>query len=260
MRGHGYVLVGGTSGMGLATAHVLAGEGADLVLVGRDSERARRVAARIAEDHGGNAHGLTADVSRPGETEAMVEKASGLLDDVSGLAVFTGTKGHEALDIPDDEWTAAFDDVLMGTTRAIRAVLPLFVRQGRGAIVTIAAYSIHSPQAERMPYGALKAGVAVLTKGVAKTYGRHGVRANCVCPGAIETEGMHQLRGILAEQRHLPYEEAIERVMVDEWHMNVAMGRPGQPTEVGELVAFLLSQRSAYLTGALINIDGGTDF
>ena len=65
---------------------------------------------------------------------------------------------------------------------------------------------------------------------------------------------------ILAEQRHLPYEEAIERVMVDEWHMNVAMGRPGQPTEVGELVAFLLSQRSAYLTGALINIDGGTDF
>jgi 3-oxoacyl-[acyl-carrier protein] reductase len=196
----------------------------------------------------------------PGETEAMVDKANGLLDDISGLAVFTGTKGHEALDTPDDEWTAAFDDVLMGTTRAIRAVLPLFVGQGHGAIVTIAAYSIHSPQAERMPYGALKAGVAVLTKGVAKTYGRHGVRANCVCPGAIETEGMHQLRGILAEQRHLPYEEAIERVMVDEWHMNVAMGRPGQPTEVGELVAFLLSQRSAYLTGALINIDGGTDF
>ncbi|HXY94534.1 MAG TPA: SDR family oxidoreductase, partial [Acidimicrobiia bacterium] len=58
----------------------------------------------------------------------------------------------------------------------------------------------------------------------------------------------------------LPYDEALERVMVDEWGLHVALGRPGQPHEVGELIAFLLSPRAGYLTGALVNIDGGTDF
>jgi NAD(P)-dependent dehydrogenase (short-subunit alcohol dehydrogenase family) len=71
---------------------------------------------------------------------------------------------------------------------------------------------------------------------------------------------LHALRGILADERGWPFEEAIERIMVDEWHLDVALGRPGRSIEVGELVAFLLSERAAYLTGALINIDGGTTF
>ena len=58
----------------------------------------------------------------------------------------------------------------------------------------------------------------------------------------------------------MPYEEALERVMIEDWELVIAMRRPGQPAEVGELIAFLLSQRSGYLTGALINIDGGTNF
>jgi NAD(P)-dependent dehydrogenase (short-subunit alcohol dehydrogenase family) len=65
---------------------------------------------------------------------------------------------------------------------------------------------------------------------------------------------------MLADERGWPFEEAIERVMVDEWHLDVALARPGKPAEVGELVAFLLSERAAYLTGALVNIDGGTTF
>ena len=100
----------------------------------------------------------------------------------------------------------------------------------------------------------------MFTKGVAKSYGGRGIRANCVCPGAIETDAMHAMRGILAADRGIPFDEAIERVMVEEWKMNVAMGRPGRPEEVGELVTFLLSPKAGYLTGALVNIDGGTDF
>jgi 3-oxoacyl-[acyl-carrier protein] reductase len=102
--------------------------------------------------------------------------------------------------------------------------------------------------------------VAAFTKTIARDYGNQGVRANCVCPGAIETEGLAALRRQLAQARGVPPEGLLERVMVEEWHLDVALGRPGKPEEVGELFAFLLSPRAGYLTGALINIDGGTAF
>jgi NAD(P)-dependent dehydrogenase (short-subunit alcohol dehydrogenase family) len=88
-----------------------------------------------------------------------------------------------------------------------------------------------------------------------------GARADRgLCPGAIETASLAAMRQALAQQRGLPPEGLLEQVMVDEWHMDVALGRPGTPTEVGELFAFLLSPRAGYLTGAVINIDGGTQF
>ena len=84
----------------------------------------------------------------------------------------------------------------------------------------------------------MKSGVAAFTKTIAKEFGPSGVRANCVCPGAIETEGLAAMRLQLAEQRGVPPEGVLERVMVEEWHMAVALGRPGRPEEVGELFAF----------------------
>ena len=86
------------------------------------------------------------------------------------------------------------------------------------------------------------------------------MRANCVCPGAIETDGLRRLREQTAETRGIPLEGALEQIMVSEWGLDIALGRPGQPSEVGELIGFLLSPRAGYLTGALINIDGGTNF
>ena len=126
--------------------------------------------------------------------------------------------------------------------------------------MTTAAYSIRAPKAHQFPYATLKAGVATLTKNVAKSFGHLGVRANCVCPGAAETEILASLRASVAESRRWPYDEALERVMTEEWGIEVALGRPGRPEELGDVIAFLLSERASYLTGATVNVDGGTDF
>jgi 3-oxoacyl-[acyl-carrier protein] reductase len=257
VRDRGYLLVGGTAGMGLATARVLAADGARVAIAGRDRERAEAAAQGIE----GVVVPVIGDAGR--DAERIVAEAVDALGGLDGVAVTTGTgaAAHSSLGSAGDEvWAEAFDDVLMGTIRAVRAALPHLVAGGGGTVVTTAAYSIHAYHPVRLPYVVLKTGVAAFTKTIAKEFGPQGVRANCVCPGAIETETLAAVRRGIAEARGVPPEGLLEQVMVEEWHMNVALGRPGRPEEVGELFAFLLSPRAGYLTGATINIDGGTDF
>lgn len=253
LKGKGVVVVGGTSGMGFAAAEVLVAEGAKVAIVGRNPEKTEAAASRIG------AVGIAGDVSVAGGAASVFGRASASVGAIHGVAVTTGIIGHSPIEISDDEWTAVFRDVLLGVSRTVEAALPHLIAT-QGSLVTTAAYSIRAPEIARLPYASLKSAVAVFTKGIAKTYGRQGVRVNCIAPGAIETESLQMLRKMLSEQRGLPPEGLLEQVMVEEWHLDVALQRPGQPTEVGELIAFLLSERARYLTGALINIDGGTNF
>ncbi len=264
VRGRGYLVLGGSAGMGKAAAAVLVGDGARVAIAGRGRERAEATAAELSSGAEVPVVALTANLTQAGAAEAVVAAAVDALGgSLRGVAVTTGlgTRGqHDLAGATDEDWLATFDDVLLATVRACRAAVPVLIQGGGGAIVTTAAYSIHAPKAHQFPYATLKAGVATLTKNVATSYGSAGVRANCVCPGATETDILASFRASLAESRGWPVEEALERAMTDEWGMQVALGRPGRPEELGDVIAFLLSERSSYLTGATVNVDGGTDF
>jgi NAD(P)-dependent dehydrogenase (short-subunit alcohol dehydrogenase family) len=249
--------------MGRAAAQALAADGARVAVAGRDRGRAGATAAELAGATGADVVGLAGDLTEDGVAERLVAEAVERLGGLRGLAVTTGLGldgQHDLLTGSDADWAATFDDVLLATVRACRAAVPVLVDHGGGAIVTTAAYSIRSPKPHQVPYAALKAGVASLTKNLAKAYGAQGVRANCVCPGATETEILAGMRPTVAEERGWPVGEALERVMVEDWGMHVALGRPGRPEELGDVIAFLLSERASYLTGATVNVDGGTDF
>jgi NAD(P)-dependent dehydrogenase (short-subunit alcohol dehydrogenase family) len=179
-----------------------------------------------------------------------------------GLLVTSGLtdRNGSLLEVSDADWEANFQDVLMGTVRACRAALPAMIAAGGGQIVTTAAYSTRAAKDFLFPYASLKTAVVNFTKNLCKTYGRQGIRANCVCPGAFETDRVAAAIDEAMVERNLSRDAAATFVMTERFRMPVALGRPGQAREAGELMAFLLSERAAYMTGAVINIDGGTDF
>ena len=242
--------------MGLAAARALAREGASVAVVGRDEARAKDATAQIADSGASSAHGLAYDVSRPGMAVAAVDEAAQILGRLDGIAITMGTAGMMAIDSDDEAWDTAFHDVLLATTRSVQAALPYLAVNG-GAIVTTAAYSARSPHEPRLPYASLKAAVATFTRGIARTHGKSGIRANSVAPGAVETDALHAIRGYVAENKGYPYEEALERALVEDFGFDAALGRPGQPDEIGALIAFLLSDICGFVTGQTIYADGG---
>ncbi|WP_145010665.1 SDR family NAD(P)-dependent oxidoreductase [Mycobacterium marseillense] len=256
VRGKAYVLVGGTAGMGLAGARALAADGAAVALIGRDEARAREAADSLATVGAAAAYSVTADVSQPGAAADAVAEAVELLGRLDGIAVTMGTAGMMPIESDDEAWDSAFRDVLLATTRCVQAALPHLVKT-KGAVVTTSAYSARAPHEPRLPYASLKAAVATFTRGIARTYGKDGVRANSIAPGAVETDALHAIRGYIAENKGYPYDEALERALVEDFGFDAALARPGQPDEIGALIAFLLSDRCAFVTGQTIYADGG---
>jgi 3-oxoacyl-[acyl-carrier protein] reductase len=256
MSGKNYVVVGGTAGMGLAAACAIAREGASIVVIGRDEDRAKVATARIADEGAASVRGLAYDVSSPGAAVAAVDEAVQLLGGLDGIAITMGTAGMMPIESDDDAWDTAFHDVLLATARSVQAALPHLAVNG-GAIVTTAAYSARAPHEPRLPYASLKAAVATFTRGIARTHGKSGIRANSVAPGAVETDALHAMRGYFAESKGYPYDEALERALVEDFGFDAALGRPGQPGELGALIAFLLSDVGAFVTGQTIYADGG---
>jgi 3-oxoacyl-[acyl-carrier protein] reductase len=262
VRGKPYVVLGGSRGMGFEAACVLAAEGAKLVLISRSKADIEAAARHLANEFGVEAIGLAADASVAGQTEAAIAAGVERFGVPAGLLITSGLtyRNGNLLEASDEDWEANFQDVLMGHVRACRAVVPHMITAGGGTIVNTAAYSGRIPKTFLFPYASQKAAVINLTKNLALTYGRKGIRVNCVCPGAFETVRVNaQIEAIMAE-RSMGRAEAAAWLIDNRFGMKVAMRRPGKPREAGELMAFLLSERAGYLNGAIINIDGGSDF
>ena len=262
VRNNAYIIVGGTRGMGWEAARRLAGDGARVAIVGRTEATAGERAAELQAETGAQVVGFGADASARGQVEQAVERAIDALGTIRGLLTTPGSTDRNGtlLEMSDDDWEVNFQDVLMSQVRSCRAIVPHLLEQGGGQLVTTAAYSARAAKPFLFAYAALKAALVNFTKNLCKTYGAQGIRANCVCPGAIETDVLIRRRHLAAEEYGLPLDQALEHVMIEEWKLPVAMRSIGKPGDVGDLMAFLLSERAAYMTGATVNIDGGTDF
>jgi 3-oxoacyl-[acyl-carrier protein] reductase len=253
------LVVGASAGIGAATARLLHAEGARLVLVGRRESVLSELAASLAGG-GDSVLAIPADASVPGALDEVVRQAVRKYGTVHHLAVIAAPMGARTTfqALSDSDWEFYFHSGLMIAVQACRAALPEMLKHGSSAAVLTAAYSIHAHKPQLIAYTTLKSAVAALSKNLAKTYGPQGLRVNCVAPGVIEKTAVE--RRALAERYGVPESRARYEFVRREFNMQVALERAGRHEEFADVIAYLLSERASYVTGSLLNVDGGTDF
>jgi meso-butanediol dehydrogenase/(S,S)-butanediol dehydrogenase/diacetyl reductase len=245
------LITGAGSGIGRATAIGFAQRGGAIAVADINGENANKVAAEITAA-GGRAIAIVADVTQPAAIDMMIERttsAFGRLDvlhnNAFGMPAAQASTQVSArmADVEDSVWSHMIDVGLTAVFRAMKRAIPVMRATGGGAIVNTASISGLRADYGIAAYNAAKAGVINLTRVVAIEYARQGIRANCVCPGAINTP-------LLAPALELPG-------FADKFNETIPMGRLGQPEEIANVVLFLASDLASFVTGAAFVADGG---
>ncbi len=222
------VVTAGGRGMGGAIARALAARDYRLVLMSPGGS-----AEALAEELGGI--GVNGTVTEPKDLETLVGAAMDAYGRIDAVANNTGfaPKGP-LLDIPDEDWHAGLDMILLNVVRMTRLVTPIMVAQGGGAIVNISTYAAVEPTPAYPVSATFRAGLSAFTKLYADEYAPQGIRINNILPGFIDTHGA---------------DEAVAE--------SIPARRFGTPEEIGETAAFLLSDDAGYITGQNLRVDGG---
>ena len=256
------VVTGGSKGMGLAIAETLAAEGASVAVMARNREALDAAVTSLRAAGAPDAMGISADMA---DAESIAEAFAAVSDRWGRLNCLVHTIGpgdgyFEQMD--DTQWDATFALGTMSAVRSIRASLPLLRSADWARIVTLSAHSIQRQNPRIVAYTASKAALASITKNLSKSLAKDGILVNCVCPGTIVTASFTEvLKDILTADGL----DATNPVDVMTWidknfHQPCDLGRAGLPEEVASITAYLASRRNGYVTGATVNVDGGSDF
>ena len=252
------IVTGGNSGIGEATAHLFAREGARVAIMARREEEGQRVQDAIAGE-GGEATFIACDVSDVDSVESAVAEVAKKYGAIHVL--FNNAGGGGGGKFPtesNEEWSRVISVNLTGTFYVSRAVWPHLMAAGGGTVVNMSSLAAQRGFSPRMfeefgtastSYYVAKAGVDALTRYMAGIGGEHNIRVNCVRPGQIMTPGA--TRGTINDP------DGGHHVFEKMFNMAQIIAGPGYPVDVANLVLFLVSDESRFITAEIINIDGG---
>ena len=247
-------IIGGASkGLGRASAQVLAEEGAKVTICSRTSADLEKAADEIRESTGAEVLTYAADLD---ELSSVAGLISATVEHFGGLDILVNNSGGPPLarsvDATEEQWETAVHRSLIFFGRMCRESVPHLRARGGGRIINILASTVYNPIPNLALSGATRMGVVAYSKSLADEVGRDGILVNNVCPGSILSDRMLSNVTSRAKELGISVEDALGNRAKE-----TALGRVGEPIELANLVAFLASDKSTYITGTTILVDGG---
>jgi 3-oxoacyl-[acyl-carrier protein] reductase len=247
------LVCGASSGLGKAVATALAREGAKIAICARTAEKLQKAADEIRAVTSAEVLLVAADVSKPADVKTLVSKVVAHFGKLEILVCNAGGPPFgQFLDQPEDAWQKAVELNLLSTIHLCREAVPHMQRAHWGRIINITSFAAKQPHEGLILSNTARAGVLGFAKSLANELAASGILVNTVCPGAFETERHTALTQKRAAAEGISTEEVTRKRTKE-----IPLGRFGKPEEFGDLVAFLASERAAYITGTAIQIDGG---
>jgi NAD(P)-dependent dehydrogenase (short-subunit alcohol dehydrogenase family) len=247
LTGKRALVTGGTRGIGKGITDRLRAAGATVVVAARSAPQTP------------SSDVITADIATSEGSATIAERTLAILGGVDIVVHNVGgaeVRPGGITNLTDDDWQQAFETNLLGAVRLDRALVPSMITGQSGVIIHITSVQRRQPMPGTAPYAAAKAALANYSKALSDELAPNGIRVNSVCPGFIETEAATAFVNEHAAAQQISGDAA--RAQIIESIGGIPLGRPGDPTDVGDLVAFLVSDRARYLTGTEYLIDGGS--
>jgi len=247
-------LVSGSSrGLGYATALALAKEGCKVAINGRDEAKIKGVAEKVHKETGTQVVGFAGDVGLPDVPERLVRQTVDAFGGLDILITNTGGPPAGSIDSLDEAaWQRGIDLCLMAHVRLIKAALPHLRKSEHASVLTVTSYSVKQPIPNLLISNSVRAATVGLTKSLALELGRESIRVNSILPGWTETERVTELMTARAKANSSTVEEETRKQSEQS-----PFGRMGKPEEFARAAVFLVSPAASYITGVMLNVDGG---
>lgn len=253
LKGKVALVAAASQGMGRATARALAKEGCKVAICARNAGPLEETANAIRKETGAEVLAVPADLSRQDGVQAFVDgaaKAFGGVDVV--VANAGGPPSGSFQSVTEEQWAQAWGLILQSTVRLVRSCLPSMKARGGGAVVAILSRSVREPMDHLVLSNSLRLAVVGALKTLANEVAKDGIRVNGVAPGWVATDRTIQLHRDRAEREGRRFEDVQADVLRE-----IPMGRLGKPEEVADVITFLASGRAAFVTGTVLEVDGG---
>jgi 3-oxoacyl-[acyl-carrier protein] reductase len=253
LRGRRALVTGASAGIGRAVVRALAVEGCNVAFCARRAEPLAELAAQVSGTAGRRAVPVVADMTRPADVERFIAEAA---DALGGIDILVNNAATSTLgtisEVSDEQWSYDLDVKLLGYVRACRAALPHLRAAGGGRILNVTGNAARQPIAQQMSGGAATAAVLNFTVALAAQVAADGIHVIAVAPGPVLTPRVEAQAQALAQRLGVTVQEAVGRM-----GRELPLGRIPEAAEIAGIVAFLASERAAYMTGTTVTVDGG---
>ena len=242
-----------SKGIGKAIAWGLAQEGAKLVICARNKEMLEKTADDIFLGTGVSVFPLSVDLADADQIQWLIQETLDLFGKVDILVTNAGgPPPGNFTDMKEEDWMSAVQLTMMSAIRLTRAVIPGMKKQKWGRIIHLTSVSVKQPIPGLLLSNVIRPAVVGLTKSLSQELAKDNILVNAVCPGYILTDRIKELVNTTAKKKKITPDQFMEKLIND-----IPLHRMGKPEELANLVVFLASQRSSYITGSIIQADGG---